>query len=242
MFHARRSLAPLAALVPLVACSADPPPASYEPKPVPTAADSIREAAVSGTIHGQPFSLAEARVYVDQRPGHEKTDVVLSAAATPEHCGDLGPLHATTVWLRRNGPQGPANETVHLAPGDESLWDVHYEVFDDGRWTGNGHSAALIAIDGHEGRVAACFGDATGSCVEGNFSAVWCPIRIDSLVRGSPALESLPGGASHPASWPTPSSSATASESGSATASASASAAPEAPASAAPSASASAQP
>ncbi|MCC6525262.1 MAG: hypothetical protein IT373_21595 [Polyangiaceae bacterium] len=186
----------------LAACSAEPPPQSYEPKPVAAAVEAIRDVPVTGTLGGQPFAIAEARVYVDERPEHEKTDIVLSAGASTDHCGDLGPLRATTVWLRRTGAHAPESETVRFAPGDDSPWEAHYEVFQNGNWSGNGHAAALVAMNGTDGRLSVCFGDATGSCVEGTFSARRCPIRIDSLVRGSPALEALPHASQQPSGAP----------------------------------------
>lgn len=169
-----------------------------EPRPAPTSADAIPAGPVAGKIAGRPFALKAARYSMDTRPGHEQVDVVVTEGATGDPCGDLGPAHATSVWLRWRGVGLPPAGTTRISPGEPGPWQVHYERWADGRWVGNGHASALIALRAPrvdrqlEGDVSACFGDGADSCVAGSFVARDCPIRIDAPVRGASALEPMP--------------------------------------------------
>jgi hypothetical protein len=168
------------------------------PRAAPTSADAIPAGPVSGKVAGKPFALKGARYSLDIRPGVEKTDIVLTDVETAEPCADLGPLHATSVWLRWTGVGVPKAEVVRTDPQSPSAWAAHYERFDEGRWVGNGNASALIALEAPkvdrklEGSVSVCFGDGLDSCVAGSFVARDCPIRIDAPVRGAPALEQMP--------------------------------------------------
>jgi hypothetical protein len=187
------------ALLPLVAACSKPAPApDHDPKPAPESADGIPVAPLSGKIRGQTFSLKNARYYVDVRPGYEKFEIYLASSSVPSQCDDLETVRATTVWLRRSGPGGPKPETARFGPGDNTPWEAHYEVFEDGKWTSDGHASALVVLRSVtadaklDGQLSVNFGDPSSSRVQGEFSAVYCPIRIDRLVRGTHALE-VPG-------------------------------------------------
>ncbi|MBK8994167.1 MAG: hypothetical protein IPM35_00240 [Myxococcales bacterium] len=190
-----------------------------EPRAAPTSVDAIPAGPVAGKIAGKPFALGGARFSMDIRPGHEQTDIILTDADTRDGCADLGPKHATSVWLRWTGVGVPPAETVRVGPNEASQWQVHYERYDGRHWVGNGNSSALLALKAPrvdrklEGDLSVCFGDRADSCVAGNFVARDCPIRIDAPVRGASALEPLPGGGSWGdlptgAGLPSPSSSA----------------------------------
>jgi hypothetical protein len=204
-FAVKRSILVAAFVLLPCACSKETPPVAHDPTPAPTDVDQIPAGPVSGKIDGQPFSLKAAKYYVDVRPGYEKTEIYLASTAMPSACDDLGPAKATTVWLRRTGPGGPKPETVHFGPKDKVPWEAHYDIYQDGKWSGNGTASALVSIQAVApdakvaGRLAVNFGDATGSGVQGEFSAVYCAIHIDTLVRGTHAMEVA--GAGKGADW-----------------------------------------
>lgn len=181
-------------------CGREPPPPRREPAAIRGSVDVIATSPVGGQIHGKPFATLSARYYVDHRPGYEKLEIILSAAADPAPCADTSAKRATTVWLRRAGSHAPTVETVQVAPAQKGAWEVHYEYFDGVHWIGNSDTAALLRIDKVEqqgeilGSLSACFGDASQSCVEGTFKAPPCVIRVDAPVRGIRAIEPLPDG------------------------------------------------
>lgn len=186
-------------------CGRAEPPRRQEPKAAPESVDSIPAGPLSGKIGGAPFSLGNARYVIDSRPGHEQLAILLTSSALQEPCGDLDRSHASTVWLRRAGSERPRAGVSRIDPKADGDWRAHYDLFRDGRWSGNGDSAALLSL--HEvavdlrltGELSVCFGDVEGSCVAGTFSAHYCPIGVDQPVRGASALEPLPGeGATHP--------------------------------------------
>jgi hypothetical protein len=72
---------------------------------------------------------------------------------------------------------------------------VHYQSKQDGEWLGNGDAEALIVLQPRTadqrlpGEIAACFADAYKSCVLGTFVADYCPISIDTPIRGMDIME-----------------------------------------------------
>lgn len=196
----------LVALSGPLGCRAAPKDGAHDPKPAPTSPNAIPAAPLSGSINGHPFAVRTARYIVDRRPDHEKLEIHLSAAEVAG-CEDDGAKHITDVWLRRAGSAMPTTEPAHIAPDQPSPWEVHYEAYEDGKWTGNSRASALLVIrsrtDGNlDGDLSVCFGDASASCVSGTFSARGCPIRIDAPVRGAPAMERLPDGLPEPLGAP----------------------------------------
>lgn len=182
-------------------CGKKPDPAeNAEPRAAPTSADAIPTGPVAGRIAGKPFALKGARYTTDVRPGHEHTDIVLADTETRDPCGDLGPGHATSVWLRWTGSGFPPEGVARIGPKQPGAWEAHYEGYDSGKWTGNGNSSMLLSLRSTradrklEGDVSACFGDGSDSCVAGNFVARFCPVRMDAPVRGASALEPMPDG------------------------------------------------
>jgi hypothetical protein len=167
----------------------------YDPAPVPTNAATIPVATVSGTLLGEPFALHTARYTVDRRPRYEKVEIQLLAAKLEDPCQGIGDDHHAAVWLRRNSPSDLEAETVRFGPGDATPWEAHYEMFQDGDWLGNGNANLILELAEPapdlklRGDMYACFGDRTQSCVSGRFVAVYCPIRVDALVRGTDSME-----------------------------------------------------
>jgi hypothetical protein len=178
------------------ACDQRPAPAAHDVQPAPTSPDSIPEAPVSGTIRGRDFALRTATYIVDRRPGYEHVDIRLSAGEALSPC-EPAP-DATSVWLRRKALREIQATQVHIAPGDQSPWEVHYQLKDAGHWVGNGDAAALIVINTVrsdlklQGELWSCFADGQKSCVSGSFVATYCPIRIDAPIRGVEGMERPP--------------------------------------------------
>ena len=184
----------------LIGCNERPLPELGEPAPVPDNTTSIGVSAVNGKIAGSPFEVKAARYSIDRRPGHEKVVIHLLNEAPEKLCSELGNMRSTTVWLRKNGTQSVEPEAVRLGPKTKSPWEVHYEVYDQGRWVGVGRANLLLKVSAVradmtlDGDLAACFGDANKSCVSGHFSATYCPTRIDAPVRGTENMERPPPG------------------------------------------------
>jgi hypothetical protein len=179
-------------------CQPAAPEERYVPAEVPTSAATISVEDVSGTILGRPFALQTARYIVDRRPHYEKIEIQLLTSKLDKVCDDTGANHDTTVWLRRKGPGEPKAETIRFGPEDPSSWQAHYEIYDDGKWSGSSNAAVMLDLAEPApdlkltGELYACFGDRTQSCVTGRFVAVYCPIRIDALVRGTDSMERPP--------------------------------------------------
>lgn len=189
----------ICALVALAACRNDdvaPPPRAVEP-PVATHG-TIPEAPVSGTIAGAPFALRDARFIVDRRLGYAHTDIKLSSGKSETPCGPIAPAHATSVWLRLDGPAKVVTTDMKLEPGKADAWSVHYQTWNGERWVGVADAAALVTIheatpDGRlTGAIAVCFSDDAKSCVSGSFDAQSCPPSIDEPVRGTTPPEAIP--------------------------------------------------
>jgi hypothetical protein len=160
--------------------------------------NAIPDAPVTGTLHGLPFELRDARYVVDKRVGYEHTDIKLSAGKSESACGSIAPANSPSVWLRLEGAAPIETKDMRLAPDARSVWSVHYQVFDGDQWTGVGDGTAVLSIReaGPDGRVsgglAVCFPDDAKSCVSGSFEAQSCPPSIDQPVRGTPPPESIP--------------------------------------------------
>jgi hypothetical protein len=165
------------------------------PAPVPTSAATIPVETVSGTLLGKPFALHTARYTVDRRPRYEKVEIQLLAAKLDKPCEAIGTNHDPAVWLRRTGIGEPKAESVRFSPDEATPWEAHYELFENKDWRGNGTANVMLEL--HEpapdlklhGEIYACFGDRTQSCVSGRFDAIYCPIRVDALVRGTDSME-----------------------------------------------------
>jgi hypothetical protein len=103
-----------------------------------------------------------------------------------------------SVWLRRKAHREIQAAQVRIAPGDQSPWEVHYQLKEAGHWIGNGDAAALIVINTVgsdlkvQGELWSCFADGQKSCVSGSFVATYCPIRIDAPIRGVEGMERPP--------------------------------------------------
>jgi hypothetical protein len=191
-------LLPIVGALAALACGKAEESAIQEPRPAPSSEKEITSATLGGTLVGSPFTIQSARYTYERRHGFEKVDIHLSQAASDGACGELNPPKASSVWIRRVGPEPLKRETVRLSPKDEGPWQVNYQIHDGHGWRGNGDASALIVI-GEIGKdlklsgiLWACFADATGSCVEGRFVAEQCTIRIDAPVRGSETMERLP--------------------------------------------------
>jgi hypothetical protein len=197
----------------LTACRAESHRGSHAPVEAPvSAANAIPDAPLNGTLHGTQFVLRDARYVVDRRVGFAHTDLKLSAGKAESPCGPIAPARAASVWLRLEGEPlvgatefkvNPAGEVSSTAPtggdaGAARSWSVHYQVFEDERWTGVGEGSAVVSIrelgpDGRlSGGLAVCFSDDRKSCVSGSFDAQSCPPTIDQPVRGALPAESPP--------------------------------------------------
>ena len=195
----RRALWLAAAAVVVAACRDEAHPIAVKPVEPPVASpNAIPDAPVTGTLHGAPFVLRDARYVVDKRIGYEHTDIKLSAAASEGPCGTLSPANAPSVWLRLAGPRKIETKDLVVSPEAPGEWAVHYQVFDGEHWVGEGDGTAVLSLrePGPDGRVsggiAVCFPGDRKSCVSGSFDAQSCPPRIDQPVRGSPPPEAVP--------------------------------------------------
>jgi hypothetical protein len=191
-------LLPIVAIFGALACAKPEDAPIQDPKPAPSSEKEITSGNLGGMLLGSPFSIQSARYSYDRRHGSEKVDISLSLATADGACGELKPANASSVWLRRLGPEPLNPETIRLSPKDEGPWQVHYQVHDQRGWHGNGDASALIVIRGVDkglrlsGELWACFADTAGSCVEGRFIAEHCAIRLDAPVRGNETMERLP--------------------------------------------------
>jgi hypothetical protein len=162
-------------------------PAAHAPRPV--AIDEASGETVSGTIAGEAFTTADVRFRV--RSGAQP-HVDLWLADTPiDRCGLALPRTGSRVWLRF------ADRTT-LEPGlyaqRASTVEAHYERAIDRRFVQSSHANAAVEItrvtaEVIEGRVRACFGDASESCIGGRFVASPCLSRVDGRsLREPPGL------------------------------------------------------
>lgn len=189
----------IAAGVVLAACRDEGHRTSHKPVEPPVASvNAIPDAPLNGTLRGAQFVLRDARYIVDRRVGYAHTDIKLSAGKADSPCGPISPAHAASVWLRLEGEPVTGAKEFRLAPGDPGPWSVHYQLFEDERWTGIGEGSALVSIrePGPDGRLSGglgvCFSDDRQSCVSGSFEAQSCPMSIDQPVRGALPAEAIP--------------------------------------------------
>jgi len=179
-------------------CAEVPPEPSKDIEPQFASPDSIPDGPVNGTLDNKPFSAQDSRFYVDRREGYEKLDIKLSATEVEDHCGTLRYAQAPMVWIRRRGVEPLEPGTYNIKPGDDSPWQVHYQVKDGDYWVGNGDAAAILVIRSASlrqivvGDLSVCFADGKQSCVSGTFMAHYCPISVDLPVRGADSVEKLP--------------------------------------------------
>jgi hypothetical protein len=181
-------------------CSKAPEPQPENPPAAPASPEAIPNAPLNGTIGGEPFTLKDARYYVDQRPGYEKIDIKLSEVSAKMPCSELDSAKGKSLWLRRKGTDKLEPQTVNISLDKQGPWEAHYQIYRDGQWFGNGEANALFVIRDVrpdmklEGELWSCFRDGTASCAKGRFSASYCRIRIDAPVRGTEAMERPPAG------------------------------------------------
>jgi hypothetical protein len=172
-----------------VACGPTPSPPLHDPPAV--SLDQATGESVTGSIAGEAFAAADVRFRV--RSGAEPHVDLWLADAPIDRCGLALPRSGTRVWLR-----WPARTT--LEPGrfesgaDASVLEAHYERA-VGRAFVESHRANAIVEITHvtaeriEGRLRACFGDASESCVGGAFVAPRCLSRVDGrALREPPGL------------------------------------------------------
>jgi hypothetical protein len=164
--------------------------------PITLPAGDIPEGPASGTIDGAPYAVKTATYSIDRRLGYEHVDIKLYSTEIENACSTPDP-GGPTVWLRRSGADPLVAGTEHVAPGQTSPWEVHYQIKRGRIWTGNGDAAATVVIRDVEsdakvrGELSVAFGDAARSLVAGSFVAQRCLISIDAPVRGAPALEQV---------------------------------------------------
>jgi hypothetical protein len=160
--------------------------------------NAIPDAPLNGTIRGAPFTLRDARYFVDHRVGFEHTDIELSAGKSESPCGPVAPARSPSIWLRLEGPAKIETKDHRITSESQGTWSVHYQIFDGEQWVGLADGSAILSIrePGPDGRVsgglAVCFSDSQKSCVSGSFDAVNCPQTIDQPVRGRQPPESIP--------------------------------------------------
>jgi hypothetical protein len=146
--------------------------------------DAIPAAPVHGTVHGEPFQLAEAWYRVVRFHGRERIDLILSEGHATRLCGESDPELARHVWLRFPGITRFAPGVARVDPPAQAPFSVHYEWTVDEKWRGHAGGSAVVALDTVEfdrvtGRVRVCFDDAAQSCVEGGFRASECRNELD---------------------------------------------------------------
>jgi hypothetical protein len=168
----------------------------------PTSAESIPDAPLNGTIRGAQFRGEVATYTIDRRAGYEHVDLRVLGSELEDPCERRRAPAVTAVWIRRRDASSLAVGSIRVAPDSKGAWEVHYQTNVDGEWLGSGTASALLALDEVRpdltlrGGLWACFDDGLGSCVSGSFTAKYCPIRIDSPVRGTGNMERPPPGGS----------------------------------------------
>lgn len=147
---------------------------------------------VSGTIASEDFEAVDVRYRVVERAGRERVDFFFSDRPI-ERCGLPIAREGRLVWLR-------APDTTSLTPAtfgtdqDERGLSVHYEVPVERGYESVGRGSGRLRLTGLEnerleGRMTACFADASSSCVRGAFHAYPCYSRIDGrALREAPGL------------------------------------------------------
>lgn len=146
---------------------------------------SIPTAGVSGTLGGQRFVLREAWYRVQRRAGRERIDLVLSEGRATRLCAESDPEGARHVWVRFPRWQRFSAGEYRIDPNSANpAMSVHYEAPREHAWEGRGVASAVVVIDEAagdtvSGRIRACFGDATRSCVAGSFRAQECRSELD---------------------------------------------------------------
>jgi len=159
--------------------------------------DGIPSGAVSGSLAGEDFTVAEARYRVENFAGRERVDLLLSDTAL-RRCGLPIVREGRMVWLRFDGVTELPTGEARVSTGAEApTFSIHYEQrqTDERRYVGQEGGDALVAFDeatlGHiTGKLFACFGDGQESCVKGSFTATPCFSRVDGrAIREGVGLE-----------------------------------------------------
>lgn len=145
---------------------------------------AIPPSPVSGTIDGQRFAMQEAWYRVVRKAGRERIDIIISEGHHARLCAESIPEMARHVWVRFPHWQHFAPGEYRVDPGTDAPLSVHYEVPAEHVWAGRGVASAVVSIesstsDSVTGRIRACFGDATQSCVTGAFHAVECRNELE---------------------------------------------------------------
>lgn len=188
--------ATLALVLVLAACESPAPPA---PLPAADAASLDQASAdrVEGTIAGEPFAAVDVRFRA--RGGEVPRVDLWLADATIERCGLALPRTGTRVWARFPGVTALARGHYVQTEDESSPLSAHYERF-VGRhgaepdWAEVHRARTEIEITRAsatviEGRLRACFADASQSCVGGHFVARPCLSRVDGrALREPPGL------------------------------------------------------
>ena len=193
-----RALVALLASVALLACG-EPAPASGPPSTELSAmsVDAIPATPVSGTLAGKDFTVVEARYRVENFPGRERVDLLLSD--TPlRRCGLPIVREGRIAWLRFGGVTSlPTGEARLSADAEDAPFSIHYEdPSAEGRtYAGRDGGDAVVSLGEGElgripGKVFVCFGDGQGSCIKGSFVATPCFSRVDGrAIREGVGLE-----------------------------------------------------
>lgn len=136
---------------------------------------------VSGTVGGRRFTTHDTWYRVIRKAGRERIDLYLSEGRSTRLCAESDPETARHVWVRFPQWQRFAPGEYRVDPGAaHATMSVHYEASsEEHRWDGNGQASAVVSIDAASGdsvtgRLRACWGDESHSCVEGSFRAIEC--------------------------------------------------------------------
>jgi len=184
-----RALAAIGPCVVMACSTPQAPPTPTDLKPEHASASVIPISPVAGTVSRAPFTLGDARVEIDRRPGNEKLTIRLSNTRSSRPCAPLPVEGTSTIWIRFPGKTTLAPGEWRRIPGQVSEPEVHLQVNDSGQWTGTAESAAVLGIQSAdpavqlEGALSVCFADAARSCVAGGFVATVCPNVLDDSPR-----------------------------------------------------------
>jgi hypothetical protein len=189
----------------VIACSDPPPPPLPLPDPSRVELAAV-EGALRGSVDGRPFHALDARVRVVSFAGRERVDLLFADEAI-ERCGLPLARAQTRLWVRVPGVTSLAVGELDLleerTADEANALEVHYER-PNGRAFVEAHRGVLrleitrATTEVVEGRLSACFADASGSCVAGRFRATPCRGRVDGRTLREPpgladeALERLP--------------------------------------------------
>lgn len=181
-----------------LACGHEPPPEA----PLPDASEvelADTDAPLEGSLGGQPFRMVDARFRVVTFAGRERVDLLFADRAI-ERCGLPIARTENRLWIRVPGVTALSGGVLALlgdaAPDAQPPpLELHYERPVEGRYVESHRGVARVEIirstpELVEGRLRACFADASHSCVGGAFHATPCRSRIDGrALREPPGLD-----------------------------------------------------